>query len=337
MQIMRDDAMPVALEVAISASAAVLEPSGVHPRTVRRAMEQVTAALSKERADSSQAYGVVVYGREHREPKPDYLAATGTFFRAYLRGVQALSGIPDVILTSPDEDHFQTLEAKGFGDVRIFLGNATPKDIKEKMQPSPGIYIISSRLDASLLENLGLPLLPQSLREVPLVIQVKNARLSLEERESTTTWSRWGGPGDLTTVVDHAEAAIRKDTLHWRKQFMSENQFWTSAEVAEESTSRATNRAAIASRWVNERKIFSVRFEGQQWFPRFQFQDGGPIPAVAQVIKVFPGHVSGWELAYFFATPNPNIGGRKPLELLKGDPSRLLSLAQAFAHPADVF
>jgi len=138
-------------------------------------------------------------------------------------------------------------------------------------------------------------------------------------------------------VLDNAETAIRKGTLNWRKQFMSENLCWTSAEVAEESSSRATNRAAIASRWAKEKKIFSVRFEGQHWFPRFQFQDGGPIPAVAQVIKVFPGHATGWELAYFFATPNPHIGGRKPIELLKGDPSRLLSLAQAFAHPADVF
>jgi len=300
-------------------------------------MKQVAEALSKGRSDSSLAYGVVVYGKEHREPKPNYLVAAGTFFRAYLRGLQALSSITDVILTSPGEDHFQTLEAKDFGDVRIFVGNATPKDIKEKMQPSPGIYIISSHLDASLLENLGLPLLPQLLRDVPLVIQVKNAILSMEEGASTTTWSRWGGPVDLTTVVDNAETAIRKDTLNWRKQFMSENQCWTSAEVAEESTSRATNRAAIASRWVREKKIFSVRFEGQQWFPRFQFQDGGPIPAVSQVIKVFPGHLTGWELAYFFATPNPNLDGRKPLELLKRDPSRLLSLAQAFAHPADVF
>jgi hypothetical protein len=88
---------------------------------------------------------------------------------------------------------------------------------------------------------------------------------------------------------------------------------------------------------MREKKIFSVRFEGQQWFPRFQFQDGGPIRAVAQVIKVFPRHATGWELAYFFVTPNSNIGGRKPLELLKEDPARLVSLAQAFAHPANVF
>jgi len=74
-----------------------------------------------------------------------------------------------------------------------------------------------------------------------------------------------------------------------------------------------------------------------QWFPRFQFQDGRPSPAVADVIKIFPEQASGWELAYFFVTPNMNISGRKPLELLKQDPARLASLAHAFVHPADVF
>src|ERR1700687_947824 len=119
---MKDDAMPASPEFAIPTSAAVLEPSGVHPRTLGRAMEQVAEALSKGRSDSSLAYGVVVYGKEHREPKPNYLAAAGTFFRGYLRGLQALSSITDMILTSPEDDHFQTLEAKDFGDVRIFLG-----------------------------------------------------------------------------------------------------------------------------------------------------------------------------------------------------------------------
>jgi hypothetical protein len=314
-------------ELATSASAAVLEPSGVHPRPLGQAMKQVVAALSKEQPDSSLAYGVVVYGKSRREPKPNYLATTGIFFRAYLRGLQALSRITHVIVTHPEEDHLQTLEVKDFGDVRFFLGTATPRDVKQKMQPSPGIYIISSHLDASLLEDLRLPLLPESLREVPLVIQVKNTTLS-NEAEEATIWRRW---------EDDAEPGIRKDTLQWRKQFMSEYQCWTAAQVAEESTSLATNRAAIASRWVAEKNIFAIEFEGQKWFPRFQFQNGRPIPAVSKVIEVFPEHATGWDLAYFFVTPNLNIGRRKPFELLKDDPARVVSLAQAFAHPADVF
>jgi len=40
---------------------------------------------------------------------------------------------------------------------------------------------------------------------------------------------------------------------------------------------------------------------------------------------------------FFLTTPNGFLGGRKPEELLNSDNTRLLSLAQAFAHPADVF
>lgn len=320
----------------ISASAAVLEPSGVHPRQLGEAMQQVTAALSKEHSASSGVYGVVVY-RNRRSESRNYLAATGSFFRAYLRGLEALSRITHVILSHPEQDHLQTLGAKEFGDVRFFVGKATPRDIREKIQPSPGIYIISSHLDTGLLEDLGLPLLPKPLREVPLVIQVKNANLSSKVEGSTTTWSRWEKPTDLTTGVNDAEDAIRTDSLNWRKHFMSNNECWTAAQVAEESTSLATNRGAIASRWVAERKIFAIEFQGQKWFPRFQFRDGRPIPVVSQVIEAFPEHATGWELAYFFVTPNLNIEKRKPVELLREDPDRLVSLAQAFAHPADVF
>jgi hypothetical protein len=118
---------------------------------------------------------------------------------------------------------------------------------------------------------------------------------------------------------------------------MEENPTLTSDEIAEQATSLATNRAAIASRWAKERKIFSVPFEGKLRFPAFQLQDGRPIPAVADVIRVFPAPTTGWELAYFFSSPNMNVGGRKPAELLKQDSGRLVSLAQAFVHPADVF
>ncbi len=42
-------------------------------------------------------------------------------------------------------------------------------------------------------------------------------------------------------------------------------------------------------------------------------------------------------LEFFLTTPNGYIDGRKPEELLESDPDRVLSLARAFAHPADPF
>ena len=69
------------------------------------------------------------------------------------------------------------------------------------------------------------------------------------------------------------------------------------------------NRAALASRWAQEGKIFAVKYEGQLWYPRFQFQDGEPLTTIGQVIQAYPSHANGWDFAYFFATPNANIGG----------------------------
>lgn len=218
---------------------------------------------------------------------------------------------------------------KNFGDVSLYWGRATAKEVKQKLPGSPGVYISFSDLDAGLLKELDLPLVPKPFENIPLVLRVPHhgspeavaGRITpLEKRHDSAT-----------------ETTPEKDTLKWRKRFMEENPCLTSEQVAEEATSQATNRAAIASRWTKERKIFSLRFEGTQWFPRFQFQDGRPISAVADVIDIFPEQASGWELAYFFVTPNMNIDGCKPVVLLKQDPARLVSLAQAFVHPADVF
>lgn len=42
-------------------------------------------------------------------------------------------------------------------------------------------------------------------------------------------------------------------------------------------------------------------------------------------------------LEFFLTSPNSYIGDRRPVDLLESDPDRVLSLARAFAHPADPF
>ncbi len=118
---------------------------------------------------------------------------------------------------------------------------------------------------------------------------------------------------------------------------MSQNVCWTADQVASESTSVAKNRSAIASRWQKEKKTFSIRFEGKTLYPKSQFQDGSPIKAICEILNVLPDYMTGWDVAFFFTSPNSSLGGRKPLKLLKTDTKRLISLAQAFTNPAEVF
>lgn len=312
----------------IPATAAVLETTGVHFRSVGKAMERVAASLTKAGSGSSSVYAVMVFA-EKGPQHPNVLSATQTFFTAYKRGLKALGQNTHFVLTHPDMDHVDSLKTKDFGDISLYWGRATAKEVKQKLPGSPGVYILFSDLDAGLLKELDLPLVPKPFENIPLVLRVPHHGVS---ESVASRIIPLGKQHDSAT-----ETTPEKDTLKWRKRFMEENPCLTSEQVAEEATSQATNRAAIASRWAKERKVFSVRFEGAQWFPQFQFQNGRPIPAVADVIEIFPEQMSGWELAYFFVTPNMNISGRKPLELLKQDPARLVSLVHAFVHPADVF
>lgn len=292
-------------------------------------MNIVTAALSHSKPGSAPTYAVLIYGKAGTGKTHNYLTAVRTFLNAYRRGLETLSAHSSAIFTHSDQDHVSSLKAINFGDVSFFWGRASAKEVEQRVDLRPGIYIFPSHLDHKLLMDLDLPSLPEPFAELPALVQVN--------------YPEWGdlqtGSSEILTVPHHGrrEPSPEKKTLEWRKQFISENPCFTSDEIAQEATSRATNRAAMASRWVQEKKIFSVRFQGQQLFPQFQFQDGRPIPAVSEVIRTFPETATGWDLAYFFLSPNPNIGGGKPVELLKRDPARLASLAQAYIHPADVF
>ena len=314
---------------AASPSAAVLEPSGFYPRAREKAMNVVTSALSQQKSSSAPIYAVLIYGKKGAGKTLNYLSAVRTFFKAYRKGFETLSEHSVAILTHPEQDHVSSLKTMKFGDVSFFWGKASAKEVKETMDPRPGIYIVLSHLDQKLLMDLELPSLPEPFRKLPSVVQVQYPEWGDLQKEAS----------DILRVPHHGHAkpTPAKNTLDWRKHFVSENPCFTSNEIAQEATSLAANRAAMASRWVQEKKIFSVRFEGQQLFPQFQFQDGRPIPAISEVIRTFPETATGWDMAYFFLSPNPNIGGSRPVDLLKRDPARLASLAQAYVHPADVF
>jgi hypothetical protein len=319
----------------VTSSAALLEPTGIHTLDVRHAMDKLIAAVPRERSHANAAYGVVIYHAAKRVPARNILSATGWFVRAYLKGWTALSKLEVGAMGAGEKKNalIGVLEHSNVGYiVKVFAGTAAVSALKKEAKPSPGVYINMARLDTLLLDDLRLPHLPERFRNMPLVMQV-------EEKEQKSDEQLPGWENFVKATLDEiaAQETIDRDTVEWRSQFMKHNPSWTAKDVADQSTSTAKNRAALASRWAQEGKIFAVKYEGQLWYPRFQFQDGEPLPTIGQVIRVYPSHANGWDFAYFFATPNANIGGRKPIELLKSDPERVLSLARAAAGPADAY
>ena len=120
-----------------------------------------------------------------------------------------------------------------------------------------------------------------------------------------------------------------------RARVMREGEPLTSAQVAELSGSRATNRAALANRWRKSGRIFAVPFAATVYYPAFQFDsDGRPQPVIAKVIALFAEHrASPWSLAIWFLSEHPRLH-RRPAEQVKDAPESVLQDArQTFDIP----
>ncbi|WEX11685.1 hypothetical protein [Chelativorans sp. AA-79] len=96
--------------------------------------------------------------------------------------------------------------------------------------------------------------------------------------------------------------------------------------VADRSTDRSTT-----SRWKDNGKIFSVRYNDTEYFPAFQFHDGQPHGTVARVLKILSKRKSEWQIAFWFTSPNGWLDGKKPAECL----NEIETVASAAAEEAE--
>jgi hypothetical protein len=143
----------------------------------------------------------------------------------------------------------------------------------------------------------------------------------------------------VSTPEDNNDDNSEGPTLSWRKRFIQDVPTWSADEVAEQGGYSAKNKSAAANRWATDGKIFSVSHGGKQCYPRFQFKHGQPRPIVARILHALGPEKSGWDRAFFFATPNSYLGDAKPIDRLddKSMEDLLVQLANRHAHPADVF
>jgi hypothetical protein len=80
-------------------------------------------------------------------------------------------------------------------------------------------------------------------------------------------------------------------------------------------------------------------YGGKQHYPQFQFKHGEPRPIVAQILEALGEDVTGWDRAFFFATPNSYLDDARPMDRLndKSMEELLVQVAARHAHPADIF
>jgi hypothetical protein len=95
-----------------------------------------------------------------------------------------------------------------------------------------------------------------------------------------------------------------------------------SHQVADLAGSRASNRAALATRWRAENRVVAVPVRDELLYPGFQFTaEGRPHPAIKLALDWLRSdpHTTDWQAALWFATPTSWLGGRRPVDTLDDD------------------
>jgi hypothetical protein len=138
----------------------------------------------------------------------------------------------------------------------------------------------------------------------------------------------------LPAAVPSAPAVLqaRRNALA-REELFKEFGAYTSSEIADLAGSKASNKAALANRWKQEGRIFSVTHHGATYFPAYQFDiEGRPRPVIAQVIKAVGSKWSEWELALWFTSGTGWLDGQRPVDLLESEPEEVALAAERKAE-----
>jgi hypothetical protein len=120
-------------------------------------------------------------------------------------------------------------------------------------------------------------------------------------------------------------------TAESRKAVLESGDWLTAAQIAEMAGFSASNPSAQPNKWKKDGQIFAVRHRGVDYFPGYALDsstDYRPAKGLARVLAAFRERKDDWGLAYWFASVNSFLGGKRPQDLLIDQPARVAAAAE---------
>lgn len=120
-------------------------------------------------------------------------------------------------------------------------------------------------------------------------------------------------------------------TADARKRVIETGEWLTAAQIAEMAGFSASNPSAQPNKWKRDGLIFAIHHRGTDYFPGYALgpaTDYRPAKGLARVIEAFGGKKDDWGLAYWFASANSLLGGKRPQDLLISKPDRVVAAAE---------
>jgi hypothetical protein len=117
-----------------------------------------------------------------------------------------------------------------------------------------------------------------------------------------------------------------------RAAFMLSGGWSDAEELARRQGHRCGNGLGVVARWICQRRIVSIRWEGGYWIPLFQFTRPSFLlrPSLATVLGELNPVLDDWDVACWFATANDLLGGVCPARAFGSRLPHVLNAARAF-------
>ena len=116
-----------------------------------------------------------------------------------------------------------------------------------------------------------------------------------------------------------------------RKAVLESGDWLTAVEVAQLAGLSTRNPSAQPNKWKKQGLIFAISHNGVDYFPGYGLDpEAGyrPRKAMKSILEVFGETKDGWGLAYWFLSANSLLGGRRPQDVLSGNPEQVLAAAR---------
>lgn len=116
-----------------------------------------------------------------------------------------------------------------------------------------------------------------------------------------------------------------------RAAVLTASEWLTAKEVAERAGLSAANASSTPWKWKQDGSIFAISSEGRDLYPGYGLDPDNayrPLKSLKAILETLKGHKESWGLAYWFASINSFLGGRRPMDLLKSEPGLVLAAAE---------
>jgi hypothetical protein len=163
------------------------------------------------------------------------------------------------------------------------------------------------------------------VEHVPSIVEARQGKLTEDAIDAlVSVYMR-------TPPNTEVERLLYDSNAQARVRFLNEWPCFTSKDLAAAAGHGSKNKSMTASRWKAKGKVFSVKQGGVEYFPAFQFAEGQPVETIGKVLETLGGRKSGWQLAFWFTSPNGWLDGKRPADIIDD----MESVARAAAREAE--